>query len=202
MKYLNKQGNKFDNIRDAFAWCCAFHAYCCGCPLECLECGNPSACCARVEAYPEAAARLMGLEVIDEEEHMENKTKPLSEWTLGEVKAHCASCGDICDVCKLYDKGDCKLNYGDGLPENWDLEGRPRFTEEERTVLRYFAERLGIAYIARKENGGLLGSEQPFTPVDGGLVTQGPVVGIQRSLFPSIKPGQTVALGEIVGGER
>jgi hypothetical protein len=56
--------------------------------------------------------------------------KPLKDWTLGEVKAHCkTTIGCVgCQFRGISNVG-CALNSG--IPSCWGLTDKPRFTSEE-----------------------------------------------------------------------
>ena len=63
-------------------------------------------------------------------------TKPLSEWTLGEVKAECEKHTAHCVGCPLWtDAAGCRLDtscYRDNDPKIWDLSEPPRWTEQDK----------------------------------------------------------------------
>lgn len=59
-------------------------------------------------------------------------TKPLSEWTLAEVKAECEKhkfCKAGCPAYKLEGIQSCRIKY---TPNIWDLSEPPRWTEQDK----------------------------------------------------------------------
>lgn len=107
--------------------------------------------------------------------------KPLKDWTLGEIKQYCTEKGKYCGDCPfLYDGTRCKLN---STPEIWPLESKPRWTEREvedaKTLKRLFGKYTIAEFGARHVFGGLR---------------------LNEDAFPSLRPGQSVTLDEIIGG--
>lgn len=128
---------------------------------------------------------------------MDNQ-KPISEWTLGDVKEYCGKqrkSVDRCDGCKIRDLCDKYLGK-QGLstcPHYWNLSEKPNFTAGEvadaRTIMRMFP---WCEKIARTNSGKLcLLGHRPNKHWDRELMGE--------SLFPSIHPGQCISLSEIVG---
>ena len=122
--------------------------------------------------------------------HLEeaNMDKPLRDWTLGEVEAHCqqkARCKD-CDM--LRKNGyECRFSGG---PYLWDLSDKPRFTEQE--VERAKAMRLIYPTAYRLEEA------DPLIRVwdkEGKLLAH-----VDVNLFLSLNPEQSYTLDEIIGG--
>lgn len=116
-----------------------------------------------------------------------NMDKPLKDWTLEEVKEYCTR-SDCYNGCKLAESpGKCKIL--DVSPCEWDLDEKPRFTQQEvedaKTILKVFG-RKGI--IKRYHFCG-----DPSTLTFDNLY-------INQYLFPSIKPDQEYTLDEIIGG--
>lgn len=67
--------------------------------------------------------------------------KPLSEWTLGEVKAECVKRNSFCEAngtCPFFvlrsEKLHCKImnDVGKVHPKIWDLSEPPRWTEQDK----------------------------------------------------------------------
>ena len=110
--------------------------------------------------------------------------KPLKDWTMGEAQEFCT--GRDCEQCRFMDGPECKLHR----PEGWDLEEKPRWTEQE--VER--AKAIKMIYPAAYR----LEDTDPLIRVwdkDGILLAH-----VDVNLFLSIKPGQSVKLDEIIGG--
>lgn len=115
--------------------------------------------------------------------------KPLKDWTLGEIKQYCTEKGKYCGDCPfLYDGTRCKLN---STPEIWPLESKPRWTEREVEDAKYTKRILGVDVVNRNKYGGGLVAGRS----DGSVS-----IVINRELFPSLRPGGSVTLDEIIGG--
>lgn len=124
--------------------------------------------------------------------------KPLAEWTLGEVKVECEKTKD-CSVCRFRSKkeyGICHivdLVVDSVFPDAWDLSEPLRWTEQDkedaRKIKAIFPESFNLE-VNRLEDGRL----KLF-------VIQGlSFVLINDMLLPSLKPGETATLDEIIGG--
>ena len=123
-------------------------------------------------------------------EAKKNMDKPLKDWTLGECKQWCYKHGSECpEKCPIEDF--CKQLQHE--PAKWDLDEKPRFTEQEvedaKTIKRIFdcagdiiVERHRDYKLRLIKNGGVLG------------------VFLNTKLFDSIQPGQAYTLDEIIGG--
>ena len=106
--------------------------------------------------------------------------KPLKDWTLGEVQKYCkiTQCVDCC--IGLW----CKNK--DEVPSEWDLSEPPRWTEQDkedaRTIKRIlpWANKVGRDY------------ENALYVLNGFLLNE--------ELLPSLRPGESTTLDEIIGG--
>nr|DAM27644.1 MAG TPA: hypothetical protein [Caudoviricetes sp.] len=116
-----------------------------------------------------------------------NMDKPLKDWTLGEVKQECAS-HDDCEECHFHHSAFCNKR-GALCPDEWDLTETPRWTEQE--VER--AKAIKMIY----PNAYRLESSDVFVRVWGkeGIL----LAHAEVDLFPSLRPGETVTLDEIIG---
>lgn len=198
MKFRNPEtGEVFDSLREASDKFCSDHdCFWRECPLD--KANESRACWDWIQEYPIEAARLMGYEVVEDEQFREvtkmmkeaNMDKPLKDWTLEEVVNHCNE--RECGFCELYQHHDCVLRLS---PNVWDLSGKPRWTEQEvedaKTLCRMWP-----------------GGEIEFKRYVDGRCTmvhiQGSLHGCldlgQVDLFPSLRPGETVTIDEIIGG--
>ena len=147
-------------------------------------------------------ARLMGYEVVDdkhtkthEKTHAvaignararleeANMDKPLKDWTLGEVQGYCKNhdCTPDCPLKK--DDGECRINRLN--PCEWDLSNKPHFTQQEvedaKTIRR------------------MIRDDEKLTRSIYGILTYG-LISLKKDAFPSIHPGQSYTLDEIIGG--
>jgi len=136
---------------------------------------------------------------VKEETNMD-KPKPLSDWTLGEVKEHCKEQRDTparCTGCKMQKYCDQYFGrQGDAAaPKYWDLSDKPRWTEQEvedaKTLCRMWPG--GKIEFKRYEDGRCA-----MVHIQGSL--HGCLDLGQVDLFPSLRPGQSVTLDEIIGG--
>ena len=122
-----------------------------------------------------------------------NMDKPLKDWMLGELKEWCyqyrkAHTDKPCEqTCQIYQRGICSLEW----IHEWDIEEKPRFTEQEVEATKA----IRILFPCATH----LIQFQPNEPVS---VKAGDafVVNLNRTLFPSVHPGQSYTLDEIIGG--
>ena len=142
IKFRNKEtGDEFPYIQAARVSFCLYRENaammaCYTCKLSSRNNGEHSGCVEFCEEHPHEAARLMGYEVVEDDcveprKHKEeaNMDKPLKYWTLGELKEYCYKAPHDCIGCKVkQDKNNCPF---DGEPAKWDLDEKPRFTEQE-----------------------------------------------------------------------
>lgn len=160
-----------------------------------------------VQKWVREAASLMGYEVVEEHTQTHEKThadaienarvhseeanmdKPLKDWTLGELKEYCYKAPHDCIGCKVKQgKNNCPF---DGEPAKWDLDEKPRFTEQEVEDARAVKRLLKVDSVNRAVYGnGLVATKNDWSV---SIVLNG-------NCFPSIRPGETVTLDEIIGG--
>lgn len=124
-----------------------------------------------------------------------NMDKPLKDWMLWELKEWCYQYGKAhtnnpCEQkCPIYQRGICCREW----VHEWDLEGKPRWTEQE--VERAKAIKVLLPEInAIKCDGALT----QFLEIVDGTYFQREV--ITRYLFPSVEKGHVYTLDEIIGG--
>lgn len=128
--------------------------------------------------------------------------KPLSEWTLAEVKAECVKRNSFCEAdgtCPFFvlrsEKLHCKImnDVGNAPPKIWDLSEPPRWTEQDKEDARKIKAMLpaGVALeMVRLETGTLRLV----------IVDELSFVSLNKNLLPSLKPGERATLDEIIGG--
>ena len=169
--------------------------------------------CGRLKENPHEAARLMGYEAVEDEpvsdcnglnggtnctpvkeEANMDKPKPLSDWTLGEVKEHCKEQRDTparCTGCKMQKYCDQYFGrQGDAAaPKYWDLTEPPRWTEQE--VER--AKAIKLIYPNAEKLELIPCVIRVYTDI-------GAIAYLHADLFPSMKNGQICTLDEIIGG--
>ena len=185
MKFRDpKTGEVFEDGAHAQACFCAGKS-CKDCPIY-----NPTPtmdCVDFRKAHPAEAARLMGFETVEDEkeELMEKKDKP----RICEVLEHknCKGCLHKEKRATEYPCSACSLAY----PSRY--EPKPHFTEEEVADARNIVKLIdgsSNAEIERVEIGELR-LKIPFSVIG----TR--VIDLDSSLFPSIRPGQSVPISEI-----
>ena len=162
------------------------------------------------EAHPHEVARMMGYEVVEEHTQTHEKThadaienarvqseeanmdKPLKDWTLGGLKERCyqyrkAHTDKPCEqTCPIYQRGICRCEW----VHEWDLDEKPRFTEQEAKVASAIKLLFPDAVLIRRI-GGIIRAE---------CETGRRECLISAKLFPSIQPDQSYTLDEIIGG--
>ena len=127
--------------------------------------------------------------------------KPLSEWTLAEVKAECVKRNSFCEAdgtCPFFvlrsEKLNCKImnDVGNAPPKIWDLSEPPRWTEQDKEDAKM---------IKRVFNGFQIGIVRDTLAQLRTIAKDGyPSEYINSDMFPSLKPGEGATLDEIIGG--
>lgn len=121
--------------------------------------------------------------------------KPLSEWTLAEVKAECKKHTSKCTDCLFWTDADCRIQINmalDDYPEKWDLSEPPRWTEQDKEDAKM---------IKSVFNGFQIGIVRDTLAQLRTIAKDGyPSEYINSDMFPSLKPGESVTLDEIIGG--
>ncbi len=221
MKFRNPDTGEALSIVDAVSEYCG-QRWCDNCALR-EPTGDPDKVCADwAEYHPHEAARLMGYEVVEDGQYIcpscgnalpenpiggytcpycgygertekkeANMDKPLKDWTLGEVKEYCASRnGNCADDCILSRKGIGMVCEVAPKPAWWTLADKPRFTEQE-------VERAKAIRLLYKDAEKI----QECDPVAKILNNYDSVIAqVDTGIFPSLRPGETVTLDEIIGG--
>ena len=194
MKFRNKDGEVFQTHCDT----CGIGSS--GCDLVWRNVN-----CELFRNNPYEAARLMGYEVVEDDYDQSQKSrnsvakkedanmdKPLKDWTLGELKGWCYQYRMIhtdkpCEqACPIYQRGICRCEW----VHEWDLDEKPRFTEQE--VER--AKAIKVIYPTAYQ----LEEADPLIRVwdkEGKLLAH-----VDVNLFLSFQSGQSYTLDEIIGG--
>ena len=113
----------------------------------------------------------------------------VKDWTLEEVKECCSKHGTCVSDCPFSTKN--KLCRMTSNPCDWDLTDKPRWTQQEVEFARLFnAACKNVVWIQRNDEKTLVwvvehSNEEYRLPF---------------RLFPSIQPGQSYTLDEIIGG--
>lgn len=116
-----------------------------------------------------------------------NMDKPLKDWTLGECMGECSKLtyrGLTCEQCPL-DK-----ICGNAVDE-WNLSDKPRWTQQEVEDAKAVRRVFGRDGVIERYNKAMT---EPYS----NLVFDH--LYINEDLFPSLRPGESVKLEEIIGG--
>lgn len=210
MKFRNPEtGEVFNNLQQALeAFCSNYDSFCQGCPID--KVNDARSCQAWIQEHPHEAARLMGFEVVEE-----NSNKLKETLINGNKEEANMDKPRICEVLGVevgehfkiegY-KGEYHINYcgvlkwggqtsDDAIYEAINHPDRiirkPRFTQQEVEFARLFnAACKNVVWIQRNDEKTLVwvveySNEEYRLPF---------------RLFPSIQPGQSYTLDEIIGG--
>ena len=123
---------------------------------------------------------------VKEEDNMD---KPLKDWTLGELKEFCDN-NFGCAGCKALNVETGKCVLPNHHPCNWDLPKNSSWTEQDVEDAKHIKRIFDGASVMRCEYGGEVVAEAR----DGSTR-----IVVNRDLFPSLRPGETVTLDEIIG---
>lgn len=123
--------------------------------------------------------------------------KPLSEWTLAEVKAECKKHTSKCADCLFWADTDCRIQINMALadyPEKWDLSEPPRWTDDEIEFAKMFKAACKNKIFFERLSGSqmLLWGEEGLDPT--------PNAVLPYKLLPSLNEGERATLDEIIGG--
>ena len=160
----------------------------------CCDCAHGGPCCSWDENEDCQHRKEDGACWVPYTKEETNMDKLLKDWTLGEVKEYCASRnGNCADDCIFSKKGIGMVCEVAPKPAWWALADKPRWTEQEvedaKAIRRIMSE---YTDIARGE--GRCGTRLFLTSEDVENYTLDP------ELFPSLRPGETVTLDEIIRG--
>ena len=205
MKFHNPEtGEKFDNIDKAREYYCNNNGITCDhCKFSFDHNMLDIPCAQYCKRLPEEAAYLMGYEVVEDEPSGDsgelkeaNMDKPLKDWPLGELKEWCYqyrksnTTGKPCEqTCDIYQRGICSREW----VHEWDLEEKPRFTEQDVEDAKYIKRILKVDLVSRNQYGNGLVAKR-----DNGSVS----VVVNSEMFPSIRLGQSYTLDGIIGGAK
>lgn len=165
--------------------------------------GSSLACEAYAMNNPEESARLMGYEVISEEQMMDLPLD-IGSMTLAQSKEYCRNYRHNC-IGRCEEVGTCELRNrhicGDWTHE-WETV-RYRLTPEELEICRL----IGAKWISKDEFDGAnvvdLWKQKPNGEKDGSMYvyrnTDGfQIASISDSLFLSVKPGDCICVEDLI----
>ena len=130
---------------------------------------------------------------------MDKMDKPLSDWTLGEVRELCINQSG-CKGCPM--SGAMCFIEKPVCPQEWDLTDKPRFTEEELSTL-CFLYSVGARWLARGEKHLCWYVKKPLQREEDGKWDMqgdwGTMSGkLPAKMFPGLRPGQSVRLEDVI----
>ena len=222
MKFRNPDTGEALSIVDAVSEYCG-QRWCDNCALR-EPTGDPDKVCADwAEYHPHEAARLMGYEVVEDGQYIcpscgnalpenpiggytcpycgygertekkeANMDKPLKDWTLEEVKECCSKYGTCVSECPFSAKN--KLCRMTSNPCDWDLTDKPRWTQQEVEDAKKIVEIIPLVYKFERNKNGVLSAVCSIPDIGDDFCL------LNRGLLPSIQPGQSYTLDEIIGG--
>lgn len=191
MKFRSKTGEVLTDGQAQLRFCKGRH--CCECPMN-QESPDKECCVSFRKSHPHEAARLMGYEVIEDNEA--NMDKPRICEVLGvdvdevftiETPVRKSTYCRIDEKGKIYNTCVETLCYAINHPDR--IIRKPRWTEQE--VER--AKAIKVLYPEAYK----LDECDPQIKV---LNTKFVITTLDTALFPSLRPSETIKLDEIIGG--
>jgi hypothetical protein len=155
----------------------------------CCDCAHGGPCCSWDENEDCQHRKKDGTCWVPYTKEEANMDKPLKEWTLGELKEWCyqyrkAHTNKPCEqTCPIYQRGICCREW----VHEWDLEEKPRWTEQEVEIVKNLLEVVGPAELRKV-------ADMVTMKVDGKIIY------LRKDAFPSLKNEMVVTLYEIIGG--
>ena len=228
MKFRNPEtGEVFHTIRQAVQNHCSFHCNNRVCPYW-----ENAGCVGMLKRYtvdnPHEAARLMGYEVVyepgDDTSPIEDVSKAFSRigkeanmdkpricevlgvevgerFSVGQYEYWFDQCGDMWCKAEIEEKMACGgvlcniINHPDRIIR------KTRWTEQEvedaKAIKRMFGDD-NFTHICKDEDGLCEMMDGPGDDPNVGWCA----IGMEEGMFPSIRPGETVTLEEIIGGTK
>lgn len=213
MKFRNPETGEVLAVSDAVNKYCAGRW--CGdtCKLY-YAAGDPDKVCADwAEYHPHEAARLMGYEVAEDDmpdtaKHKEeaNMDKPIicevlgveigEVWTFGGDPTKFRICADGHREyyhSGRWQEGCAEFNLCDAINHPDRIIRKPRWTEQEVEDARAVKRLLEVDSVSRAAYGNGLFAVKNDWSVS---------IVLSRDCFPSLRPGETVTLDEIIGGAK
>lgn len=155
----------------------------------CCDCAHGGPCCSWDENEDCQHRKKDGTCWVPYTKEEANMDKPLKEWTLGELKEWCyqyrkAHTDKPCEqTCPIYQRWICCREW----VHEWDLEEKPRWTEQEVEIVKNLLEVVGPAELRKV-------ADMVTMKVDGKIIY------LRKDAFPSLKNEMVVTLYEIIGG--
>lgn len=170
----------------------------------CCDCAHGGPCCSWDENEDCQHRKKDGTCWVPYTKEEANMDKPLKDWTFSEVQEYCKkqrNTSERCSSCKI--KKFCDKYLGkkgeSASPKYWDLSEPSRWTEQEvedaKTIKRMFGDD-NFTHIHKDEDGFCEMMDGPGDDPNAGWCS----IGMEEGMFPSLCPGETVTLNEIIGG--
>lgn len=217
MKFHNPEtGKVFKNLQQASdAFCSTYDSYCQGCPID--KANGGCACWDWIQEHPHEAARLMGYEVVEEnsnklketlingnkeEVNMDKQARPRICEVLGVEVGECFCIKGFCEK----DVEFCIKNDGTFSTRPSNVQGssvallrtldhpdriirKPRWTQQEVEDAKVLARALLADGFERDTIGDVFATSSVACRTL-----------IDSRMFPSLSPGDSVKLSDIIGG--
>lgn len=217
MKFHNPEtGEVFKNLQQASdAFCSTYDSYCQGCPID--KANGGCACWDWIQEHPHEAARLMGYEVVEEnsnklketlingnkeEVNMDKQARPRICEVLGVEVGECFCIKGFCEK----DVEFCIKNDGTFSTRPSNVQGssvallrtldhpdriirKPRWTQQEVEDAKVLARALLADGFERDTIGDVFATSSVACRTL-----------IDSRMFPSLSPGDSVKLSDIIGG--
>lgn len=204
MKFRNKEtGEVFEHDQDKF---CGGRTSCDECPIKKEKIKLHDTCNNWISNHPNEAAELMGYEIV-EEKTMKPRICEVLGVEIGQIfKIKGAQTGFYVDsdgIVKREEDDACtglpELFFVINLPER--MEKKPFWTEQEvqnaKTILRMFGAD-NFTHVTKDQDGWTSIMHGDGKDPNTGWCS----IGMAKDMFPSLKPGQTITLSEIIGGAK
>jgi hypothetical protein len=219
MKFRNPEtGEVFNNLQQALeAFCSNYDSFCQGCPID--KVNDARSCQAWIQEHPHEAARLMGFEVVEE-----NSNKLKETLINGNKEEANMDKPRICEVSEDGFEKICEAVHNrwmnekkrQGMTEHPDMrpyhELPENVKEYDRVTVRCVLDALGIKYTQKprwtQQEVEFAKAIKVLFPCaievvkapSGNVSVSGASLTLSTEYFPSIHPGQSYTLGEIIGG--
>lgn len=229
MKFRNPETGEVIPIYVALSsYCNTKGGWCCKCSIPGAMNQPENPCEPWAETHPNEAARLMGYEVVyepgDDTSPIEDVSKafsrigkeanmdkpricevlgvePEERFSIGQYKYWIDQNGDMWYEAGVEGKMACGGVLCNAINHPDRIIRKPRFTEQEvedaKAIKRMFGDD-NFTHIRKDEDGLCEMMDGPGDDPNVGWCA----IGMEEGMFPSIRPGETVTLDEIIGGTK
>ena len=197
MKFRNKKtGEVFEHNESAFCGI-YFNESCYDCPIK-----NPNDCNGWIRRHPQEAAELMGYELVEGDMKKPRICEALGVEVMERFKVPGRSIEYyIAENGLIYDEKGYRSNFSDfaeaiNNPEK--VFHIPKWTDQEKqdakTILRMFGKD-NFTHVTKDRDGWPSIMDGDGKDPNTGWCS----IGMEKDMFPTLKPGETVLLADIVG---